>query len=316
MKSKTNLKQKTSFFGYFKLHKMLYLMVIPMIIYFLVFNYYPMLGIQLAFKDWNPWKGIWGSPWAATGGKLDLFKHFKDLFATKLFWEKFGNTLRISILKTLVGFPAPIIVALLLNEMRAMTFKRTVQTISYLPHFISWVIISGILISMASADSDFELFLERVFGRQIYFFNDDYAFLFIVVASDIWKSVGWGTIIYLAALAGVPPELYEAAEIDGAGRWTKMRFITLPSIVPALSIKFIFELSGLTSAGFDQIFNMYNTTVYSTGDILETYLYRRGIIGGNYDLSTALGLFNSAIALTLTIIANKIVYKMGGEGIW
>lgn len=295
---------------------MLYIMVIPMIVYFLIFNYYPMLGIQLAFKDWNPWKGIWGSPWAATDGRLDLFKHFKALFENPQFWQKFGNTLRISVLKTLVGFPAPIIVALLLNEMKGMVFKRTVQSISYLPHFVSWVIISGILISMASADSDFELFLEKVIGRQVYFFNDDYAFLFIVVASDVWKSVGWGTIIYLAALSGVPPELYEAAEIDGAGRWKKMRYITLPSIVPAVSIKFIFELSGLTSAGFDQIFNMYNTTVYSTGDILETYLYRRGIIGGNYDLSTALGLFNSAIALTLTIIANKIVHKMGGEGIW
>ena len=158
--------------------------------------------------------------------------------------------------------------------------------------------------------------MEKLFGRQIYFFNNDDAFLAILVISDIWKTAGWGAIIYFAALAGVPTEQYEAAEIDGAGRFQRIRYITLPSIVPAIGIKLIFEISGLTSAGFDQIFNLYNSTVYGKGDVLETYLYRQGIIGGANDIATALGLFNSLIALTLTLIANKVINKMGGEGIW
>lgn len=302
---------------YFASHKFLYIMLIPMIVFFLIFNYYPMLGLQIAFKDWNPWLGIWGSPLASTAGQLDIFKHFKYLFfETEEFWLKFGNTLRISVLKMVFGFPIPIIIALFMNEMLAVKYKKLVQTISYLPHFISWVIISGILLSMGSADSEFQLFLEGIFGKQIYFFNDDDYFLTILVVSDIWKSCGWGTIIYLAALAGVPMEEYEAAVIDGAGRMQKMIYITLPAILPAVSIRLIFELSGLTSAGFDQIFNMYNSTVYGKGDVLETFLYRQGVIGGKYDLSTALGLFNSLIALTLTLLANKVVNKMGGEGIW
>lgn len=319
MRQKVNvLKKDRGFWAYVKSHKMLYVMVLPMIVYFLLFNYYPMLGLQLAFKDWNPWKGIWGSPWASTDGTLDIFKHFKELFFGDgtLFWIKFGNTLRISVLKTVFGFPVPIIIAIFMNEMLSSKIKKTVQTISYLPHFISWVIISGILLSMGSADSDFELFLEKIFGRQIYFFNNDDAFLAILVISDIWKTAGWGAIIYFAALAGVPTEQYEAAEIDGAGRFQRIRYITLPSIVPAIGIKLIFEISGLTSAGFDQIFNLYNSTVYGKGDVLETYLYRQGIIGGANDIATALGLFNSLIALTFTLIANKVINKMGGEGIW
>lgn len=310
-------KKRKKVWKYLSSHKLLYVMLIPMLVYFLLFNYYPMLGLQIAFKDWNPWKGIWGSPLASTAGELDIFKHFKFLFfETEEFWIKFGNTLRISVLKMVFGFPMPILIALFMNEMLALKYKKLVQTISYLPHFISWVIISGILLSMGSADSDFQLFLQKIFGEQIYFFNDDDYFLTLLVLSDIWKGCGWGTIIYLAALASVPTEEYEAAVIDGAGRMQKMIYITLPAILPAVSIRLIFELSGLTSAGFDQIFNMYNSTVYGKGDVLETYLYRQGVIGGKYDLSTALGLFNSLIALALTLITNKIVNKMGGEGIW
>lgn len=252
---KKNRKKKT--WKYFSSHKLLYVMLIPMLVYFLLFNYYPMLGLQLAFKDWNPWLGIWGSPLASVEGHLDVLKHFKYLFfETEEFWLKFGNTLRISVLKMAFGFPMPILIALFMNEMLAVKYKKVVQTVSYLPHFISWVIISGILLSMGSADSDFQLFLQNIFGKQIYFFNDDDYFLLLLVVSDIWKSCGWGTIIYLAALASVPMEEYEAAVIDGAGRMQKMIYITLPAILPAVSIRLIFELSGLTSAGFDQIFNM------------------------------------------------------------
>lgn len=295
----------------------LYLMMIPALAVVIVFKYYPMTGIQLAFKDWDPWSGIWGSPWATDeAGNIDLLYHFKQLFEDELFWTKFINTLRISLLKVVTGFPVPIIIALLLNEMTWKTYKNLVQTISYLPHFISWVIISGILLTMTQADSSFQLFLQKIFGKQIYFFSDNNYFIVIVLISNIWKNCGWGTIIYLAALQGIPIEHYEAADVDGAGRWQKMWYITLPGIMPAVCMRLIFTVSGLTSAGFDQIFNMYNTTVYEKGDVLETYLYRNGILGGKYDISQAMGLFNSVIGLTLTIIANKITDKLGGEGIW
>lgn len=314
---KIRAKKFGKFRAYMKRTYILYLMLIPGLAVILLFKYYPMSGIQLAFKDWNPWKGIWGSGWATNEeGRIDVFFHFKELFADELFWQKFGNTLRISVLKVLFGFPVPILIALFLNEMQWKSYKNLVQTISYLPHFISWVILSGILLTMMQADSPFQNFLEGIFGRQIYFFSNNNYFIVMIVLSDIWKNCGWGTIIYLAALSGIAVELYEAAEVDGAGRWTKMRYITLPGIMPAVCIRLIFTVSGITSAGFDQIFNMYNTTVYEKGDVLETYLYRNGIVGGKYDISQAMGLFNSLIGLALTLIANKIVDKVGGEGIW
>ena len=210
----------------------------------------------------------------------------------------------------------PIIISVFLNEMRWKTYKNVVQTISYLPHFISWVIISGILLTMTQADSSFQLFLEKIFGKQIFFFSNNNSFLTIVVLSNIWKNCGWGTIIYLSALQGIPVENYEAAEVDGASRWQKMGYITIPGIMPAICMRLIFTVSGITSAGFDQIFNMYNTTVFEKGDVLETYLYRNGIIGGQYDISQAMGLFNSLIGLVLTFTANKVVNHLGGEGIW
>lgn len=303
--------------AYLKRNYLLYLMMVPGIAVILIFKYYPMSGIQLAFKDWDPWKGIWGSEWAVDeAGKTDLLFHFRSLMGDELFWTKFLNTLRISILKIVFGFPVPIIIALFLNEMTWKIYKNIVQTISYLPHFISWVIISGILLTMTQADSSFQLFLEKVFGKQVYFFSNNNSFIVMIVLSNIWKNCGWGTIIYLAALQSIDVELYEAAEVDGAERWAKMWYITLPGILPAVCIRLIFTVSGITSAGFDQIFNMYNSTVYEKGDVLETYLYRNGIIGGKYDISQAMGLFNSLIGLTLTLTANKIVNKLGGEGIW
>lgn len=301
---------------YFKSHKLLYLMVVPMVAYLLLFNYYPMLGLQMAFKDWNPWKGMWGSPWASTDGSLDLFKNFRTLFESPHFWQKFGNTIRISLLKIAAGFPLPILLTLLMNELTSLRFKKLFQTVSYLPHFISWVIIGGILLSMTAADSGFQLFLQSIFGKQIFFFTYDNSFLAMVVISEVWKNVGWSMIIYVAALTSVPAEQYESAMLDGAGRFARIWHITIPSIMPAIAIRFIFTMSSVNSAGFDQIFNLYNTTVYGKGDILETYLYRNGVISGQYALSTAMGLFNSLISLVLTLTANLSVKKMGGEGIW
>lgn len=302
--------------AHIKRHLPLYVMLLPVIVYLLIFAYYPMAGLVIAFKDWRIMGGIWGSPWASTDGALDLFKHFRMLFSDPLFLEKLVNTLRISSLKLLFGFPVPILITILLNEMSSLKLSKTFQVVSYLPYFISWVIISGILISMTSTGSSFQGIMTMFFGREIYFFTDNNRFLGMVVASDIWKGAGWATIIYFAAITNISPELYEAADIDGASRLQKMRYITLPGLVPAMSIMLILQVSGLIYGGFDQIFNMYNRTVYEKGDILETYLFRIGINDGQYDVATAVGLFNSLIAFTLIIIANKVIKKIGGQGIW
>ena len=300
----------------------LYSMLAVMVIVLAVFCYYPMLGIQLAFKDFRiaigtQSGGIWGSPWATDdAGNLDLFKHFKSLFGNPDIFKTFLNTLRLSSLRMLFGFPVPIIMAVFLNELTGEKYKKTVQSITYLPYFISWVIISGILTNLSATGSGLQKVLARMFGHEIEFFGDSDLFLGLLVVSDIWKNAGWGTIIYFAALTGISPELYEAAEVDGANRWRKMLHITLPGLLPAVTINLIFAISGIVYGGFDQVYNMYNRTVYDKADILETYIFRNGVVGGDYSLGTAMGLFNSSIAFVLTLIANKVVKKLGGSGIW
>ncbi len=314
--------KRKSFIKDIKKDWMLYTMLIILVVSLFIFNYIPMAGIQIAFKDYiiplgNRKGGIWGSPWAKNDfGQIDLLKNFKILFSDPKFWTTLKNTLRISSLRIIFGFPVPIILVLLLNELTSEKYKKLVQGISYLPYFISWVIISNIFFDLTKTDSGFQLVLESIFGHQIKFFGDDNLFLLIVILTDIWKNAGWGTIIYFAALSNISPELYEAASIDGANRFQKMFYITLPGLVPAISINLIFALSGIIYGGFDQIYNMYNETVYGKGDILETYLFRSGLLGGDYSLGTALGLFNSIIGLALTLLANKIIKKLGGNGIW
>lgn len=299
-------------------HWIIYLMLLPMIVYFLIFSYYPMLGLQIAFKDWRIRGGIWGSPWATTDGSLDLFKNFKLLFnsAEYEFWPKFRNTVVIASLRLVCGFPVPILLALLLNEVRVQTFKKAVQTVSYLPHFISWVIISGILFSMTASGSGFQRFLAKIFGHEIYFFSNGNTFIGMLIISDIWKNCGWGTIIYFAGLSGINSELYEAAAIDGAGRWKRMVHVTLPGLASAITINLILQASSLVSGGFDQVYNLYNPAVYDKADIIETYLFRVGVTGGKYAVGTALGLFNSVIGLILTLGSNFLAKRLGGEGIW
>lgn len=294
----------------------LYVMLAPLLVYLAIFNYYPMTGIQLAFKDYYIRKGIWGSPWATDLlGNLDVFKNFRELFEISRFSTALVNTLRISILKLLIGFPAPILLVLMLNELTSMKFMKFVQSISYIPHFISWVVLGGIFLSIDSSDA-FQNMMESFTGRSVHFFSNGKLYLGFLIFSDIYKGVGWGTIIYLASLMNIDPQLYEAADLDGAGRIKKMWYITLPGLVPAISINMILSLSNIMYAGFDQIYNTYNTVLADYGETLELYLFQIGINGGKYSLSTAVSLFNSSIGCVLIILANKFTKMVGGDGIW
>ncbi|MBS5856161.1 MAG: sugar ABC transporter permease [Firmicutes bacterium] len=293
----------------------LYLMLLPLVVYLFIFNYYPMFGLQIAFKDWFVRKGIWGSPWATTDGKLDLFKYFSQLFGTSLFKEKLINTLRISLLKMLFGFPAPILLVLMLNELPSARFAKLTQSVSYIPHFLSWVVLGGIFLSLDKSTA-FQDVMLKLFGRNIHFFSNDNLYVGFLIFSDIYKEAGWGTIIYLATLMNIDPQLYEAASLDGAGRFKKILYITLPGLLPAISFNAILTLSNIMYAGFDQIYNTYNSVLSGKGETLEMYLFSLGITGGNYSLSTAIGLFNSAIGCVLVILTNKLTKLIGGEGIW
>ena len=293
----------------------LYVMLLPLLVYLFIFNYYPMFGLQLAFKDWYIRKGIWGSPWATTDGTLDLFKYFNQLFSTSMFGEKLINTLRISFLKMLFGFPAPIILVLALNELSSLKFAKFVQSISYIPHFLSWVVLGGIFLSLDKSEI-FQSFMTALTGGNVHFFSNDDLYIGFLVFSDIYKEVGWGTIIYLASLMNIDPQLYEAAALDGAGRFKKIWYITLPGLVPAISINAILTLSNVMYAGFDQIYNTYNDVLSGKGETLEMYLFRLGVTGGDYSISTAIGLFNSVVGCILVIITNFVTKAMGGDGIW
>lgn len=290
--------------------KYLYLLLAPGIIYFVVFCYIPMWGITIAFKDFNMFKGYFASPWVG-------FDNFVKLFQGVDFAEKFSNTLIISSLKLLFGFPAPIILALLLNELTSLKFKKTVQTILYLPHFISWVVLAGIIVSFVNpSDGVINYLIEALGGESIDFLNSLTWFRPLLVITDVYKGVGWGTVVYLAAISGVDQGLYEAAIIDGANKFKQMWHITLPSIKNVIVVLAILSLGGILNAGFDQIFLLYNPTVYDVADTIDTYVYRRGMISADYSLATAAGLFKSVIAMILIIGTNKIAKLFGEDAVW
>lgn len=289
--------------------RMLYIMLIPVMLYYLLFCYVPMYGILIAFKDYNVFDGVFKSPWVG----LDSFEKFST---DAYFWQTTFNTLKISLYKILFGFPLPIILALLLNEMLHMRIKCIVQTIIYLPHFISWVIIGGLVVAFLSPSTGvINHIIVAMGGEPIYFMIEPDYFRSIVVLSDIWKNVGWGTIIYIAAIAGVNPELYEAALMDGAGKWRQAWHITLPGIRPIIVMMFILAISGILSAGFDQIFVLYNALVMDVGDIIDTYVFRTGLQMAEYSYATAVGLFKSLIGFILIIGADRLFKAMGEKGI-
>lgn len=286
----------------------LIMLLIPLI-FLLVFSYGPMYGILIAFKDYSPGLGIWDSPWNG-------FAHFERMFSDYTFRRALWNTIKISVLKLLISFPAPIILALLLNELRSIKFKKLSQTISYLPYFMSWVIVAAMMLEIFSPERGIINAIITTFGAEpIHFMADENWFVAILIGTDVWKEIGYGAIIYLAAITGVNPNLYEAAELDGASRFQKMWNITIPSIMPIITVMLILRIGMVLNAGFDQILNMYNPSVYSVADILDTYVYRTGLVDFNLDYSTAVGLFKNLIGLVLIGVSNWYVEKKTDQSV-
>ena len=292
-----------------KEHREYYIMLLPALAFVIIFNYLPMYGIIVAFKDYYSTKGIWGSAWVG-------FANFKQIFALQKFWQVIRNTLEINVLRLVFDFPAPIILALMLNEVRSQWFKRLTQTIVYLPHFISWVVISGILFNILSSDGLFNTIIIMLGGKPVQFLSNSSTFRPLLVITQIWKEVGWGTIIYLAALSGISPEYYEAAMIDGAGRFKQIFYITLPFLAPTVSIMLILRVGQMMNGGFDQVFNLINPSVYDVGDVIDTYIYRIGLVDGRFSQASAVGLFLNVINCILLLTVNKVSQKIGGAGLY
>ena len=290
-------------------NKYLLLMFLPGFLLFLLFQYVPMYGILIAFKDFRIIDGILGSPWAG-------LKHFEYLFAGVGFTNALRNTLIIALLKYAFVFPAPIILAILLNEIRINWFRRTIQTVTYLPHFFSWVILGGILFTFLGRDGGFNRILGYFGFQPVSWLIEPSYFYSIIVATDVWQSVGWGSIIYFAALAGIDPTLYEAAVADGASRWRRIWHITLPALAPTITIMLLLSIGNFLSVGFDQIYNLMTATTSEVGDILDTYVLRR-LLTMNYELGAAAGLFSSTFGLLLVVVANRLVKLYDkDQGIW
>jgi len=288
----------------------LYLMLVPGILFLLLFKYTPMYGIVIAFKDFNIFDGLAASPWVG-------WENFEKLFQSRDFARVFRNTLIISVYKIIFLFPLPIILAILMNEIKNMIFKRGIQTVVYLPHFLSWVIVSGLFLDLLSTNGGLiNKIIVGLGGEPIAFFMNTSVFRTVLISSAGWKEVGWGMIIYLAAIAGIDPQLYEAAKIDGAGRFRQIWHITVPSLVPIIMLMFILRLGSILEAGTEQILVMYNSIVYSVADVIGTYVYRIGLGQQDYSFSTAVGLFDSVIGFILIITGNYLSRKFLQRGIW
>ncbi len=312
--TKQGLSLKKRSLGYYiRRDMLLYALLLPGVLYYIIFKYLPMAGIIIAFEDFKPYWGLKGIFTSKFVGLRWFERFFNSAYAGRLVW----NTLVISISKLIWGFPAPILLALFLNEVRNRFFKKTIQTISYIPHFLSWVIVAGLVQQLTSTDGGFVNILVKFFGGQeIYFLGSTQYFRSILVISAIWREIGWGSIVYLAAITGIDQELYEAAKVDGAGFLRRMWSITIPAILPIISIMLILQTGNLLDAGFEQILMLLNANVYSVGDVIDTYVYREGIVDMKYSYSMAVSLFKSVISLILVLITNKSAQQMGQEGIW
>ncbi|MBB6734929.1 sugar ABC transporter permease [Cohnella sp. CBP 2801] len=301
-------KRKGRYLENVRKHWMLYVMVLPGILYYIVFKYVPLTGSVIALQDFKILKGIGGSPWVG----LDNFRY---IFSYHDFYLVLRNTAVIAFYKLIFGFPAPIVLALLFNEIRLMAAKRLAQSLFYLPHFLSWVVVGGIVFELLSNQGIVNV-IRGWFGYEpVLFMQTERYFRTIVVLSGIWKGVGWGTIIYLAAIAGVNPNLYEAAVVDGANRFKQTIHITLPTMLPTIVVLFLLDIGNFLELGFDQIFNLLTPMTYSVGDIIETYVYRAGVLQGQYSVTTAIGLFQSVIGFALLWAFNRLARKTE-QGLW
>ena len=288
-----------------------YLLLLPFLAFILLFKYLPMYGVTLAFKDFKIRKGIMGSPWAG-------LKYFYQLFEAFSFYEVLRNTLIISLEKLVFCFPVPIMLAIFINEIRNDHVKKTFQTCSYLPHFISWIIAASFVEDIFALNGPINLIISLFGGKSVYFMADVRSFRFVLIITNIWKTCGWSSIVYIASITGIDPQLYESAQIDGARKLQTIWHITLPGIRTTIITLFILEVGKIMSAGFDQIYNLYSPAVYSVADILDTYTYRQGIENNNYSYATAAGLFQNVIGFVLVIASNLVVKRLsdGEEGLW
>lgn len=285
-------------------------MLIPGALYFIIFRYAPMFGLSMAFQQYSPFRGILGS-------KFVGLLHFKTFFTGTDFWMLMKNTLWLSFLSLIFYFPAPIILSLLLNEIRQQAFKRTIQTLIYVPHFISWVIVASITYTLFNVtDGAVNQALQALSGKVVNFLGLPDYFRPMIIGQQIWKETGYGTIIYLAALSGIDMELYEAARVDGAGRWRMMWYITLPSLKPTIIIMLILRVGSVLNTGYEQIFLMRNALNVSVAEVFDTYVYMRGLVNSQYSYSAAAGLFKSLVSMILVLFANWTAKKAGENGIY
>jgi putative aldouronate transport system permease protein len=287
---------------------MLYLLLAPLLLYYLIFCYLPMFGVVIAFQDYRVTKGFIASQWVG-------LKHFRAFFSSEYMWRTIRNTLSISGLGLIFGFPAPILLALMLNELRSNKFKKIAQTITYIPHFISTVVIVSIVMNFVSTKGLINEFLLALGKTPIQYASDPGLFYPTYIISGIWQTIGWDSIIFLAALTGVDPQLYEAATIDGAKRLRRMWHVTLPGIAPTITLMLILRLGSIMSVGYEKIVLMYNPSIYRTADVISTYVFRRGIWDGQYSFAAAVGLFNSAVNFVLLVLSDMASKKRGQSGL-
>jgi len=293
----------------FALNKYKYLLIFPVLVYFVLFAYRPMYGLIVAFMDFRPNLGMARSTWVG-------FRHFEAFFNDPFFFRLIRNTLSISVLTIVFGFPAPILLALMLNEIHQMTFKRTVQTITYMPYFISLVVVSSLIRTYTASDGIFSQIAMAFGGNATNYLMNTRYFYPIYVISEIWQGIGWNSIIYLAALSGIDQEQYEAARIDGAGRIRRIFAVTLPNLLPTIMVLFILRMGGILNVGFEKIILLYNESIYEVADVISTYVYRRGILNANFSFATAVGLFNSLVNVFFLIIANALSKKYTESGLY
>lgn len=288
----------------------LYLMIIPGVVFFLLFKYIPLFGSIIAFKDYGIFTGIWESDWVG-------LKHFQAFLGYPNFWRIFKNTAIIGFMRVILSFPVPIILALLMNELKHMGFKKGIQTIFYIPHFFSWVIIAGLTFDILSVNGLINSFLSLLNPEfeSILFMQEEIFFRPIIVLTGIWRDAGWGTIVILAAIAGINPSVYEAGKIDGASKMRQMVSITFPLIIPTILVLFLLQIGKFLDIGFEHVFNLLTPMTYRVGDTLDTYIYRVGIVEGQYSATTAIGLFQSVIGFILVMTFNKLSKKVSEGGI-